>query len=209
MRAGLAERLRDTASSTAQQLGENMRGQRSLVQQGGYPKQSNILHKDFDNPILNFLSFYFSKVISIKHVGMYVRFHLLFNSAHLNPEVDNSFSKNSAFTRYVTKVLGLLHLWFLKMQFSALELPKKYSIYRSNSIFIIYFLGQFSFLLFVGAFVQKRWGQFASWYKSECSQLKSKVMFFSPVRDSTIIMLNLLHLHIQFFHASCHNHSST
>lgn len=70
-----------------------------------------MLDKGFDSLIFNCLSFYFSKVItSIKKVGICVRFHLLFNAAHSKAEVDDSFLKNSAFTRYVTEVLRLLHL---------------------------------------------------------------------------------------------------
>lgn len=186
--------------------------QRDRATSFSHPKGSDILNMDFDSLIFNFF-----QVISIKKVGIHVRFHLLFNAAHSKPKVDGSFLKNSAFTRSITKVFRLLDLWFLKRQFSALEPQKKYSIYRKKSIFIIYYLGQFvfvffSFLLFVlfqpvEAFILKTWGQLASWYKSE--YFNWKVIFFHSLWDWTIIMLKLLHLHIRYFRASCHNHSST
>lgn len=75
-----------------------------------------------------------------------------------NQKLTTLFFKNSAFTQYVTEVLGLSHLLFLKMQFSALEPQKKYSIYRSKSIFIICFLGQFVFVFFsFVCFVSASW----------------------------------------------------
>lgn len=100
---------------------------------------------------------------------MCVRFHLLFNAAHSKPEVDDSVFKNSAFTQCVTKVLRLLHLLFLKMQSSALEPQKKYSIYRSKSIFIIRFLGQFVFVFFsFVCFVAASWSIYMKKMGSVC-----------------------------------------
>lgn len=100
---------------------------------------------------------------------MCVRFHLLSNAAHSKPEVDDFVFKNSAFRQCVTKALRLLHLLFLKMQSSALEPQKKYSIYRSKSIFIIHFLGQFVFVFFsFVCFVTASWSIYMKKMGSVC-----------------------------------------
>lgn len=138
--------------------------QRDRATSFSHPKGSDILNMDFDSLIFNFF-----QVMSIKKVDIRVRFHLLFNAAHSKPKVDGSFLKNSAFTRYIMKVFKLLDLGFLKMQFSALEPPKKYSIYRKKSIFIIYYLGQFVFVFFSSVcFVSASWSIYIKNMGSAC-----------------------------------------
>lgn len=66
-------------------------------------------------------------------------------------------------------MLRLLHLPFLKMQFSVLEPQKKFSIYRNKTIFIIYFLGQFVFVLFsLVCFVSASWSIYIKKMGSVC-----------------------------------------